>query len=139
MPAIKLLVSTYFFGCLYESTLHSTVSLTFVYFLCSMTNIGMALLYRLMSWGFAKERKHRISWKSFGIRLWKRHCCVAFRVLAVCRTSTPRTYRTFNMEFQLKLFQYFTNSSICKQPILMFRWLCTRFYIYILGKWCFTR
>ena len=34
IPPIKLLFSTSFFGCLYESTLHSTVSLTFVCIFC---------------------------------------------------------------------------------------------------------
>ena len=72
----------------------------------------------------------------FWNKIMEKTLLCGFSSTGVCRTSTPRTYRAFNMAFQLKLFQYFTNSSICKQPILMFRWLCTRFYIYILGKWC---
>ena len=45
--------------------------------------------------------------KFFRNKITEKTLLCGFRVLPVCRTSTPWTYRTFEMAFQLKQFQYF--------------------------------
>ena len=93
-------ISTSFFACSHEPTIHTAASRAFVCVPCVWGLILEQRYYRAQSHETQRKRENIGSLESLcNEDLWERHCRVAFWELVVCRTLALQTYWTFEMPF----------------------------------------
>ena len=93
-------ISTSFFACSHEPTIHTAASRAFVCVPCVRGLILEQRYYGAQCHETQRKRENIGSLESLCDEdLWERHCRVAFWELVVCRTLALQTYWTFEMPF----------------------------------------